>query len=447
MAGIRIVPEEIWAAPSEQFVVRARLIDEWGNVYPDDRAGELSWTSADLTLEGAAKGPVVVASLPVGATGASRLTAELEGYEPVSIPVYASIAGIWPTEIDLARVKPEPATPPVLFMLDGMASSRVEDTLIAIVGRGALDYFSCSSTDPKCGEITIFSTRHGLVRQTDVQWGDRCDDVDAHNPSSTSAACVAASPVKVPLPAIRTVPVQYVVLASGARTGSVSSDAAALSSAINLEESILIEIGFAARVFAEGWTGLDLSLAPGIVIPGLVTSVTLAIGADDPCMSQDTPVGEQLIGVTVDPSKITVAYVQEIMALGGEDITWAKGFACPWNNRFGSIVLVSWNGASPTTLAHELAHALGPWQTESPWGHTEGIAGFNESNILWNYEADYKPGPRSQVTLGQAFRMSLDGNAFFHRGTASSFPRCQFWPTTADPDTPCPRLSRGVASP
>jgi hypothetical protein len=445
VASMHVLPTEVWGVPTQRFLIRARLTDPSGNLYPPAQAANVTWSSPDLTVEPPGKGATVVVAVPATGTGPFSLTAQFAGLPSVTIPVYTISASLSTSEIDVARAPLDPGGPPSLLLVDGLTTEFLNDTLVAFSGRGALDYLYCGAA--KCGDIILFSRSQGLERRQDFDWTTRCDDVDVINPSEPSAACLNANALKVPAPPRPVVKVNYVVLTAG---GAVPGESIYLDGSIgpptnDVVGTIKADVEFARRVLDGTWSGLDLPAAATIAAPALTTSITVDLGANDPCVDIEAPVASQLSGVTFNPAIITVAYVEKIIELDGLDSSM-RGLTCPWHPTYGSIVLVSWHHWGPTTLAHEFMHALGPWQKDSPWGHTEGLEGFTESNILWDYEADWKPAPRSWLTLGQAFRLSLDANGFFNR-TATSFPSCQFYPTAIDPDTPCPRLSRDVIKP
>lgn len=86
----------------------------------------------------------------------------------------------------------------------------------------------------------------------------------------------------------------------------------------------------------------------------------------------------------------------------------------------------------PTTLAHELGHALSLLGGGA--GHTNGIAGFDETNVMWVKE----PTPRDHFSLGQAFRQNLATSSILHQNGLRGPPKRSCPPDEESPA--CPRL-------
>ena len=61
------------------------------------------------------------------------------------------------------------------------------------------------------------------------------------------------------------------------------------------------------------------------------------------------------------------------------------------------------------SLPHEIGHAYGLAPSAS-WGHTNGLAGFGNNNIMWGGG----PGTRNNFTIGQAFRINVDQNSMLN---------------------------------
>ncbi len=55
------------------------------------------------------------------------------------------------------------------------------------------------------------------------------------------------------------------------------------------------------------------------------------------------------------------------------------------------------------SLPHEFGHAYG-LRPSASWGHTNGVAGFGNNNIMWGGG----PGTRNNFTVGQSFRINTD---------------------------------------
>jgi hypothetical protein len=208
------------------------------------------------------------------------------------------------------------------------------------------------------------------------------------------------------------------------------------------------DLGHVNKVLADGWAGISL----GTTIhqqPAAQTIITLGEGPS--CTEGSPTVKEQLVAAGIPATLMTgdaivVAYVASILLSTGEEWNGINGLTCPWHKDTGSIILISWSQWVGTTLAHEIVHALGPWK-EFPWGHTNEVDGVTSQNIMWEWEDQSSPLPRSRITLGQAFRLSLDRFSIFHRAATSvppgTFP-CQG--VTSSEEAPCPRLTKDVVN-
>ena len=54
------------------------------------------------------------------------------------------------------------------------------------------------------------------------------------------------------------------------------------------------------------------------------------------------------------------------------------------------------------TLPHEIGHAYGLRTQAANWGHSNGLAGFGNDNIMWGGG----PATRDRFSVGQAFRIN-----------------------------------------
>jgi hypothetical protein len=117
------------------------------------------------------------------------------------------------------------------------------------------------------------------------------------------------------------------------------------------------------------------------------------------------------------------------------------------------VIYVAWDKHSPTTLVHELGHALG--LTLPRQGHSEILEGFDRTNLMTGGENDEDPGGRRRLTVGQAFRTNADSASWLNRALdgASNLVRELGAPRLAcqcgalDPAGRCPRLVDDVARP
>ena len=141
------------------------------------------------------------------------------------------------------------------------------------------------------------------------------------------------------------------------------------------------------------------------------------------------------------PERINVYYVPV-----GYYVTWS-GYNC-FESGAPNVIFISQSGSVPTTLAHELGHAL---NLRNASGHTdaaEGNAGMNsftEENLMYSW-ADIE-GERDHLSIGQAFRMNWDAESWLNEGGVAQPARpvidCQDSATVAGP---CPKLSLDLES-
>jgi hypothetical protein len=433
VAEIQVLPPRVWAVPGATFTLRARLIDRSGYVLPDERAAELSWKpkpGTGLRVAPPNGSTTVVTTPSIGEVTfpvSSQLTVALGSGPSVIVPVDVGPA-VTSLGIDWGQAKHAPKDAPVIVLVDGATDRSFSDTLIAFVGQGPLDYLKCQTAN--CGEITLFSRTNQLWRHSKVDWKGGCELVDYVG--SPDALCTT---LREAAGGPRRLPVTVYNFGAGS----------------DLDATIQTDIAFARKVLTDGWTGLNLS--PPTIVTRPSRDVVLDVQEPDwKCPeSGDFDVRARLVeddgipDAQFQPGNITIAYVGNLVRRDGIVLEGWRGYSCPWSGRNGGIVLVSWSQRGPTTLAHELAHAIGPWQT-SPWGHTNAVEGFSEGNILWPWETDFRPTPRSLLTLGQSFRMSLDAYALFNRTSTILGPGVeicqQFLESTSD--TPCPRLTKDV---
>lgn len=128
------------------------------------------------------------------------------------------------------------------------------------------------------------------------------------------------------------------------------------------------------------------------------------------------------------------------------------GFSC----RIPSGVILLGDGTGAITFAHELGHTLSlrvfpnageSTSREDPrTGHVDNHPNIGDWNVMFSTVSDAASQLRTQITLGQAFRMNFDSRSWItlpgtfqmesvtDRGQAV---KCQ---NTADDDGPCPRL-------
>jgi hypothetical protein len=340
--------------------------------------------------------------------------------------------------------------PPAVVLVDGRRedATTVSDTVIAIAGKGAIDYFRCPDTERTCGEVTLFSPSQSVYRQTALSLTATCQAVQLSGHAGFPTTC---DTTLRDVAGLRSVPATKIyILASDPGLGYDNLSATSETETIDAVGIADRDLTYAQKVLADGWTGLSIT-PPVKRMDGSEIDITL--GELNSCTSGEKTVKQQLLDADVPEtdmkgSTITVVYVGRLLDHNGVELSGMRGATCPWSEEAGSIVLISWTQRLPTTLAHEFMHAIGPWQAH-PWGHTNGVPGMNSQNILWGSEDPTTRTPRSLVTLGQAFRLSLDANSIFNRSAIrlSAEPSFVCQDIMSSEDSPCPRLTKDVMRP
>ncbi len=106
--------------------------------------------------------------------------------------------------------------------------------------------------------------------------------------------------------------------------------------------------------------------------------------------------------VAPDPQKLNIYYIERIDGIN-------RGYFCEPN-----VILISRNWAVSTTIPHEFGHALGLIAPDT--GHINRVHGFASDNVMF-----VNPGSaagldgRERLTLGQVYRMHVDGRSWIKR--------------------------------
>jgi hypothetical protein len=104
-----------------------------------------------------------------------------------------------------------------------------------------------------------------------------------------------------------------------------------------------------------------------------------------------------------------------------------RGMTCPDDRNIVFIALER----KPETLAHEFGHSF---SLLGQWGHTNGVPGFDSSNVMWGGSDDL----RSHFSLGQAFRLNVACDSTLNVNQVRQGP-VRSCPMTVDSPA-CPRL-------
>jgi hypothetical protein len=236
--------------------------------------------------------------------------------------------------------------------------------------------------------------------------------------------------------------VDTVVAPRGPSLRRVEVDVYVVSSGMNSANWARLDLVRAGTLFDDSRVGLSFDSSKFVTSTSLTNADKATIG--DNCQQADALKGSSLY----NPNRINVYVIPSITSEGLN--TW-RGYNCwekkPPGNPDGTpnIIYISVSWHSPTTLAHELGHALG---LRGKVGHTGGpdsrMDGFESTNLMWKgLDGD---GTKAQdwFSLGQAFRMNADTHSWLNRaaGSSSTGPQplaCS--PTSPKSKTPCPPLA------
>jgi hypothetical protein len=448
IASIQIVPQIVTAVKGTRFEIRLHAWNANHHRLPDSKAALVTWTAGPgLVFSGSDKGARVIVDAP--GSGTFPLTTDLKAAlgsvsDAATITIIA--AGPPGTSTDWIVADHTPSEPPLIVLADGRAPEGPNkvwrgDTTIAVVGEGPLDQFLQDCNGANCGEVTMFSRKSALT-SLGVKWRDVCDLV-AFTSGPVPTTCRPPS-VSLPSPPV-TVAVRTYIAASG----------------VGIETSVGAELAKVHEILLDFKSGLDVTAAPEVVFP--VSLVLDVMGPDWKCpTSGPNDLRQQLrlaniSDTTFKPSGITLVYVDELLGpatLGVESSAGRhRGYACPWDPTNGTIVLVSRLDRVSSTLLHELGHGLSGWGPQHNFGHT-AAPDFDESNLMWEWQADDVPASRVDLSLGQIFRLSLETGSILNRPVGGAAQAAQ--PAQASGvdcrlvvGTPkaCPRLAKDIRPP
>lgn len=432
IASVEILPAQISVMQGTTFVVRARVKDKWGNILPDDRASAVHWTSSpEITVAEGPSATVVVNANPTAPP-------------PIVISLIAFVQGVDKRDTSTITVTAPNATgsydwlaseyaansPPSFAFLTGPSSygeplDRV-NSLVSVVKEGQLAPFACATPGSNCGVITLLAPGRAFS-QVDVDWTSRCDIAPFVTGAGVPAGCGAITPT-IPTPLNQPPHIKVVVWR--------------VADAASVDNQIKADIVYAQSVFDQPYLGIKLDFLQQ-PYGNKHTSISHSGG----CMLSDgtTPIPTELAakgGVQFDSKTITAVYVDALNPGTGDDL----GFTCPYDATAGTLILISADAITNSTLAHELGHALGQWSSGDkthPDLPAPQLPGFDPSNLMWSSETDWYVSLRHNLTLGQLFQMNLADISFLKKAkiVATSGAGLSCSPDAAS-NTPCPPLAQ-----
>ena len=408
------VEARLWTGPDWG----RRLIPEvWG--YAPTWAVDQVWLSVDSTA-GHRVWLKVIGDPPEGASATVTATVAAMTTNPAAtVFVEGAVADAGD---DRVRVFYEVDAPPAIALINGMRPDGPNltcavDELAALVRVADLTNLTanCPDITDADGNVALFESRRRMVLHN-TTWTTPLNDVDG-----------------APLQGVRRqLPIAVWVALDGRNLDPMADLDSLRSFAL---VASLLDKGEANAILARGRAGIMLRVQNGF--PRRIDDQPSidALGSD--CAAADALVGNR------EPGMLNVYYLDD---LGGT----LRGFMCPRNaGRAEDVIYVSWAARSTTTLAHEVGHSLSLLFPRD--GHTEGLPGFDVTNLMASFNDDFDARNRDRLSLGQAFRLNVDEASWLNLATDGGVPvrepSAPRRPCQCDLNArrPCPSLMEDVA--
>jgi len=367
--------EAVSLLPGETVTLVATVADCFGHGL---NAAGVTWTSGDLTVATVGDDGVVTAA----GVGETAITATSEGVSGVTKVTVTGGSGSPGTDDEVLLAGGVSGKAVVLAdgrFADGGTPACTNDflktgtTSVVPLGGNMMTPGSCAAS-----ELVVFSPGHAVFYATDpaeVPWTDMLGD---------QATATLQSPIDVEV-------IFWV------ETGITNSFVGG-------------QYADAQTALADNHTGLQLVPAAAPLIQSVSAG---AVGTG--CSS----VGVAKANGKYDAERLNVYVVHAIDS--GE---W--GLYC-YQHGVPNALYLDGDVSGPNTLLHELGHAFGliePW--DGHVGGLSGIPGDGSSNIMWKTDT----GAGKEITLGQAFRMSLGTLSWVNTLRPSSTAVRGKWATT-----------------
>ena len=391
-ASIEIVPEVVYAEAGAYFRLEARVKDTNGEVF-HSAFPNLMWTGPTGICCFPDHGPSTVVRTPLFASDESDLVVK------TVTDIVASIGSITsaPATVVVANPNADPAdlqdyqviplphqtgSFPTAVMLDAhLDGSDRHDMIVAIAGRAHLKANLREGTAHDGPEVAAFSYTEPAYFLDGGQTTDPLDPADEPAISTSSSASFLGIETQP------TATVKLVLWKGAHRTDQdvvqVMHWHALLAQTIlkRYRTGIELEWDFERRE-----SEVNETISP--VICGSTDA------ADRALLGLDTLVNNEVL----------VVYADELDGVSG------RGLSCESDRANFPLILIDVDNAAITTLAHELVHVLGVrGNTVYGSGHASSGFGFDCSNLMWPYSADFDcASNRRRLSLGQVFRVTWD---------------------------------------
>jgi hypothetical protein len=297
---------------------------------------------------------------------------------------------------------------PTVAVVEGEGSAGCADTpnnlweRYAFVGAAAV-----GEHNPPCS-IAILSGTNRLLFQsppTAAAW-------------ATSGATIDVAPdMKEPLQLDVTV-----FIAVTARTASILSGMALTDTdqlvddvGASAEAIAKMDVDLANLTYEANRVGVRVVVSKYEHLP-VTDDLPAKVGADP----QDCSIARNLTSLTglsttwIAPTMISVYYVDRIF-VEDEGDAGVRGLYCPPSGTTGPLLFISFTRHTTTALAHEIGHALSLDHPEKLKLDPVKMLGSTNLMTIAAMDGPLAADVRSQLTLGQVFRMNVSNNSWLNR--------------------------------
>ncbi len=196
------------------------------------------------------------------------------------------------------------------------------------------------------------------------------------------------------------------------------------------------QLGFANAILERSGAGIYVRRVPGRQRGGRGTGWIDAGTALGGLLTRGCAVADSIAASTAyRPGALNLYYVPR---LGLDAASQDLGFVCWGWGAHREMLFVDHQRGLPLTLGHELGHALGLVTPNATSGHVGDVgtrfAGF-ERNLM-----RVGVGQPAVLTVGQAYRLQFDGNAWLNRPARRRDAAARSCQDDASTAVPCPKL-------
>ena len=413
-----------------KFALYVRLWDENGDIIPEVDGYVPSWTASEdwvqfVEQSGHSVVVEIVNNPPV--THEVTVSAEVDGVLSDPSATITVIPETYVSAEDKVLASHAEGNPAAVALVDGLRSDGtdlacVNDEVLVFVRAVQAGNLVWGCENPQ-GQVVVFATDKALIYQPAVLWQVAQDIVDV--------APQQADPLPLPVAMWTAV---YDPTATATELAQLRNEVSQLIKDFDVE--------LANDILRSNRVGVELTIVGGFPEP---------IDGDDHAYTcQDDP-------TQLTNGVLNIYYVNEILGAN-------RGIYCTRDQaRPEDAIYISRGAHSPTSLVHEIGHALS-LLTPGPFGHTDNLSGFRVDNLMWAWLDDTQKKNRDHFSLGQAFRMNVDAYSWINHSFAPAEGNVEVVASDNSSarsesevrlpcqcrefeDEPCPRLGADVESP